>query len=346
MTRRSWPKRLWAALDARLALHNFLYEVPAYANTLPYLLGALALMGLLLLVGTGVLLGQFYVPDPGAANASVRALMTAVPAGPVLRGIHAWAADLTLVVVILHMLRVFVTGSYRFPRDANWTVGVALLATVLAFYFTGTVMRWDQESIEALEHNVEVARLLGAAGGWFSPAFAAHVPLLTRLSMAHVSLLPLALFILVTAHVYLVRQHGISPLPFPAAPGPRRTFGQHLLKAAGYGVILLGVSVLLATLLPPGEGPAPVAGVEVTKPPWPFLPAYGLENWFGLPGLLWGTVALFALLLSVPLLDRTPGGEWSARRRVLVLGMCALGVLVGFGVYAWVSHPLPHLHLH
>lgn len=146
MTRRSWPERLGAALDARLALHNFLYEVPAYANTLPYLLGALALMGLLVLVGTGVLLGQFYVPDPAAANASIRAIMTAVPAGPVLRGIHAWAADLTLIVVILHMLRVFVTGSYRFPRDANWTVGVALLATVLAFYFTRTVMRWDQEA--------------------------------------------------------------------------------------------------------------------------------------------------------------------------------------------------------
>lgn len=344
MTSGSRGKALWATLDARLALHNFLYEVPAYANTLPYLLGAITLMGLLVLVVTGVLLGQFYVPDPGTANASVRTIMAVVPIGSVLRGVHVWAAHLTLIVGILHLIRVVMTGSYRFPREANWTVGVLLLATVLAFFFTGTVMRWDQESLEALEHNIAVARLLGAFGGWFSPTFAAHVPLLTRLYVAHVSLLPLALFILVVAHVYLVRQHGISPPLVSGKEGPRRTFAQHLLKAAGYGLILLGISLGLAVLRPPSVGPLPVEGIEVTKPPWPFLPAYGLENWFGLPGLLWGTVAWFALLLAVPLLDRTPAPGWAGRTRALVAAGCVAVVVLGLGISAWLSHPIAHLH--
>jgi len=337
-------KRVWAAVDARLVLHNFLYEVPAYANTLPYLLGAITLAGLVILVATGVLLGQFYAPDPGVANQSIRIIMTQVGVGEVMRGIHVWAAHLTVVALLLHLMRVYVTGAYRFPREANWAVGVALLGTMLALFFTGIVLRWDQEAIEALAHNVAFARLLGVFGGWFSPAFSSHVPLLTRLYMAHVSLLPLVLFILLSGHLYLVRQHGFSPhLARPETTQPRYTFAHHLKGAAGYGCIMLGLALALAVILPPGEGPAPVPGIEVTKPPWMFLPAYGLENLFGLAGL-WGAAAMFLWLFAVPILDRggTPG--WRGRRRALAAGTAVAAAVTGLGVYAWLSYPVAHLH--
>jgi len=340
----SHSKRLWTALDARLALHNFLYEVPAYANTLPYLLGAITLAGLVILVTTGIFVGQFYAPDPGAANQSIRTIMAQVPGGEVIRGVHIWAAYLTVIVLLLHLMRVFATGAYRFPREANWTIGVALLATMLALFFTGIVLRWDQEAIEALEHNVAFAALLGVFGGWFSPTFSTHVPLLTRLYMAHVSLLPLVLFMLLVLHVYLVRQHGISaPLTRVEPAGAHHTFAQHLKKAAGYGCIMLGVALALSVLLPSGEGAAPVAGIEVTKPPWLFLPLYGLENLFGLRGL-WGAALFFLWLLAVPILDRerTPG--WPGRRRALTAGAAVLAVLIALGIYAWVRQPVAHLH--
>jgi quinol-cytochrome oxidoreductase complex cytochrome b subunit len=257
MMRRSRGKQLAEAIDARLVLHNFLYEVPGYADTLPYLLGAITLSGLVILIVTGILLGQFYAPDPAAANTSIRAIMADVPGGEILRGIHHWAAHLTMIVLFLHLGRVFATGAYRFPREANWGVGIALLATMLAFFFTGTVLRWDQEAIEALEHNVAFAQLLGVFGGWFSPTFAGHIPLLTRLYMAHVSLLPLILFILFSGHLYLVRQHGFSPHPGgPTASQSRYTFAHHLIRAGGYGCIILGLALTLAVLLPPGEGAA------------------------------------------------------------------------------------------
>lgn len=344
MTRASRWARVLAAVDARLVLHNFLYEVPAYANTLPYLLGAITLAGLVILVATGVLLGQFYAPDPGAANPSIRIIITQVSGGEVIRGIHVWAAHLTMITLLLHLTRVFVTGAYRFPREANWIVGVALLATLLAFFFTGTVLRWDQEAIEALEHNVAFAQLLGVFGGWFSPAFSRHVPLLTRLYMAHVSLLPLFLFILLSGHLYLIRQHGFSPyLDRPNATQLRYTFAHHLKQAAAYGCIMLGLALALAVILPPGEGPAPVTGIEVTKPPWPFLAAYSLETWFGLAGL-WGVAAGFLWLLAIPLIDRSGHVGWRGRRRAIAVGTVAAGTVIGLSVYAWLSQPVAHLH--
>ena len=337
-------KRVWVAVDARLVLHNFLYEVPAYATTLPYLLGAVTLAGFLILVVTGVLLGQFYAPDPSVANVSIRLIMTQVGGGEVIRGIHLWAAHLTIVVLLLHLIRVYVTGAYRFPREANWAVGVLLLGTMLALFFTGTVLRWDQEAIEALAHNVAFARLLGIFGGWFSPAFSGHVPLLTRLYMAHVSLLPLILFILLSGHLYLVRQHGFSPyLTHPEAAQSRYTFAHHLKRAAGYGCIMLGLALAVAVIWPPGEGPAPVPGIEVTKPPWLFLPAYGLETLFGLAGL-WGAVAVFLWLLAIPILDRRGAPGWRGRRRALAAGAAVAVAVIGLGVYAWLSYPVAHLH--
>src|SRR3989337_1602385 len=84
--------------------------------------------------------------------------------------------------VLLHMGRVVATGSYKRPREANWLIGLGLLAITLGLVFTGTVLKWDQEGFEALGHNVEIGNLLGAVGVWFSPEFADQVPILVRLS--------------------------------------------------------------------------------------------------------------------------------------------------------------------
>ena len=344
MTMPSERKEVWAAVDARLALHNFLYEVPAHANTLPFVLGAVTLMGLVILVGSGVLLGQFYAPDPAVANQSVRAIMTQVPGGEAIRGIHLWAAHLTVVVLALHLMRVFVTGAYRYPREANWAIGVALFAAMLALFFTGTVLRWDQQGIEALEHNIGFAALLGVFGGWFSPTFSSHVPLLTRLYMAHVSLLPMLLLMLLVGHVYLVRQHGISePLTGATPADTHYTYIDHLRRAAGYGCMMLGLALALSVVAPPGEGAAPVSGIEVTKPPWLFLPLYGLENLFGLRGL-WGAALFFAWLLAVPVLDRGRIPGWRGRQRALAAGAAVLVVMIALGMYAWLRQPVAHLH--
>src|SRR3546814_19946153 len=90
---------------------------------------------------------------PEAANASVRDIVTDVWAGQFLRGVHYWAAQAMYVLAALHLLRVFLTGSYKRPREANWLVGVAMFALVIGAIFTGPVLKWDQEGFERSEES-------------------------------------------------------------------------------------------------------------------------------------------------------------------------------------------------
>lgn len=71
-------------------------------------------------------------------------------------------------------------------------------------------MKWDQEGYEALAHNIEIGQLLGALGYWFIPEYAGHVPILTRIFVAHVSILPVLAVVALGLHFYLIRRHGIS----------------------------------------------------------------------------------------------------------------------------------------
>ncbi len=319
-------RRVLDALDERLGLRALSYPVPEHANKLAYSLGGLSLVSFLLLLGTGIVLAQFYEPTPEAAHASVRRLITGVTLGEYLRGFHYWAAMAMVVLVGLHLLRVFASGAFKRPREGNWIVGVMLAGLTALFFFSGTVLKWDQEALEALEHNVEVAELLGRLGYWFSPRFGG-VPLLHRIYTAHVAILPTAFFLLVGLHLLLVRFHGIAPSPFRRGPEPEPTepFSRHLLRLFGFALILIGVLTALAVLAPPGHGPAPVEGIEVTKPPWPLLWLYPIEDRVGVSGILWATLAIFGALLVVPFVDRGP--ERHPRRRLAVVVPAAVIVL-------------------
>ena len=115
----SGRRRLWDALDERLGLKGLQYPIPAHANTLAYSLGGLSLLSFVLMVATGVFLTQYYNPDPAAAHASVRHIITDVTGGDFLRAFHYWGAMAMIVLVGLHLLRVFVSASFKRPREAT-----------------------------------------------------------------------------------------------------------------------------------------------------------------------------------------------------------------------------------
>ncbi len=342
--RRTRRGRLLDALDERLGLRGLAYPVPEHANKLAYSLGGLSLICFLLLLGTGIVLAQFYDPDPAAAHASVRRIITDVTLGGWLRAFHYWAAMAMVVLVGLHLLRVFASGAFKRPREGNYLLGVLLAGMVAAFYFSGTVLKWDQEALEALEHNIEAGRLLGRLGFWFSPEFGG-LPLLQRLYTVHIAILPAVFFLAVTVHLLLVKRHGMARSPFRHGPEPEPTepFHRHLARLGGFGLLLVAVLTVLAVLAPPGHGPAAVEGIEVTKPPWPLLWLYPLENWVGVSGILWATLAVFAALLAVPFVDRTP--QRHPRRRLLVVIAVALVVVlvVALIVYGAVTPVTTHL---
>src|SRR5262245_8933474 len=179
-SRRGVGRRAVDVIDERMGIRALRYPVPEHANSLAWSLGGLTAVTLLVLIVTGVILVQFYIPDPTQANQSVRDISTTVWGGAFIRSLHYWAAQAMYVLAALHLLRVFVTASYKRPREANWLIGVGMFGLTFLAIFTGTVLKWDQEGFEALEHNLDVAKLLGGAGFWFSQSMTARAYTLNR----------------------------------------------------------------------------------------------------------------------------------------------------------------------
>jgi ubiquinol-cytochrome c reductase cytochrome b subunit len=105
---------------------------------------------------------------------------------------------------------------------------------------------------------------------------------------------------------------------------PTEPFTHHLRRLGAFGLVLLGAVGILSVLAPPAVGPAPVAGLEITKPPWNFWWMFTLENWFGLTGILYGSGVLFLLLIALPFVDRSPRRYWRDRPVAMALGLLVL----------------------
>ena len=343
--KRSRRARAADVLDERLGLKALQYPVPEHANNLGWSLGGLTAAALFILIATGIFLTQFYNPTPEVANASVREIVTGVWAGRFIRGVHYWTAQAMYILAALHLLRVFFTGSYKRPREANWLIGVTMFALVIGALFTGTVLKWDQEGFEALAHNLEIARLFGGAGFWFDPKLAANVPLLERLTVAHVAIIPGLILGLFAIHGMLIKRHGISPSPtVPDEPGEvREPFTHHLRRIGAFALVLLAAVGVLAVVRPPGVGATPIEGIEITKPLWMFWWMFTLENKIGLKGILYGSGALFALLIAVPFVDRNPQRWWRKRPVAVALGLLVLTAIVVLTIMEALTTPASHL---
>jgi len=350
--RRGRARRAIDVVDDRLGIRALEYPVPEHGNKLTWSLGGVTVASLVILIVTGIVLVQFYNPVPEAANQSVRDIVTHVWGGRFVRSLHFWSAQAMYVTAALHMIRVFLTGSYKKPREANWLIGVAMFGLVTLAVFTGTVLKWDQEGYEALGHNLELGKLLGGAGLWFSPDFADRVPILVRLNSAHVVIIPGPILVLVILHALLVKKHKISPHPAlptdesgeqaPAAE-PTEPFTHHLRRITAFGIALLGILGLLSVVFPPGLGASPVAGIEVTKPPWNFWWLFTLENWVGLNGILYGELVFFAVLVILPFVDRNPERYWRRRPVAMTLGLLLLLFIIALTILMAVTPAKQHM---
>ena len=343
--RRSRMARAVDVVDERLGVKALQYPVPEHANNLGWSLGGVTAATLMILIGTGIFLTQYYNPTPEAANASVRNITSIVRAGQFIRGVHYWSAQAMYVLAALHLLRVFLTGSYKRPREANWLIGVAMFALVTGALFTGTVIKWDQEGYEALGHNLEIARLLGGAGFWFNASFSEGVSLLERLYVAHIVIIPGLLFGLFAVHGMLIKRHGISPSPtVPDAPiEATEPFTHHLRRVGAFGLVVLSIIGMLAVLRPPGVGATPVQGIEITKPLWMFWWLFTLENKIGLKGILFGTGVLFGLLFALPFVDRNPKRWWRKRPVAIAIAGLVIALLVALTIMEALTTPASHL---
>ena len=209
-------------------LHLHPVKVPRHAVRFRFTLGAGGITFLLFLVTviTGLILMLYYRPTPEHAYQDMKYLDFDVPFGMFQRNMHRWAAHAMVIVVWIHMLRVFLTGSYKAPRQFNWVVGVHLLVLTMLLSFTGYLLPWDQLSMWAVTVGTNMAGatpFIGHEGPFhgvtgvtaqtdiraamLGDAMVAG-PALLRFYVLHCIILPLMISLGMVLHFWRVRKDG------------------------------------------------------------------------------------------------------------------------------------------
>ena len=138
------------------ALRYFLFrKVPAETNWF-HTLGSATLTAFLVQAVTGVILAMYYKPDPESAFDSIQYITNDLTLGWLVRGMHRWGASVFIILLFLHMGRVFLFGAYKYPRELNWLIGVLLLTLAMAEGFTGYLLPWDQTAYWATVVGINI----------------------------------------------------------------------------------------------------------------------------------------------------------------------------------------------
>jgi ubiquinol-cytochrome c reductase cytochrome b subunit len=358
-------------LDDRLGLsgvarHTLGHPIPA-ANAgragWLYVLGAATLVAFVAQIVTGVALATIYVPAPSHAHDSLLVLTSESRLGWLLRGMHFYGGSAMVLLVFLHMTRVFLMGSYKFPREVNWMTGAVLLGLTLAMAGTGQLLRWDQDGVWTVvvwAKFAERAPLIGEAFARFIlGGDAVGGATLTRFFALHVFVFPALIMLVVAVHLYLVFYHGISEPPEAGRPVERATYRQRyaaLLRTGlpyfPFGVwreavaaLAVVVSIVLLALVlgpvGPGAVPDPTDVSAAPKPDWFFLWYYTLI-WLKPPALetlvmIYLPLGVGVILFLIPLLR--PTGERSPSRRPWAIATVAIVVLTWATLTAFAVRP-------
>lgn len=213
------PQRVMAWIDERYNIYDFLEPilskpVPAWQRHWWYCLGGLTFFFFCVQGLTGIMLAFYYKPTPDAAYASIQMIENEVLFGSAIRMVHHWSANGMIILAFAHMIRVFVMGAYKPPRELNWVSGVVLLTATLAFGFTGYLLPWDQRAFWATTVGTEIAGSLPVIGdlalvflraGWNVTGLT-----LSRFYALHVLILPLVTVASMGLHFLMIRRQGLK----------------------------------------------------------------------------------------------------------------------------------------
>jgi len=204
----------------------FLFRnVPSDINWMQTL-GSAALTAFLVQAITGVILAMYYTPsvqtDPATGQPvaweSIRHITDDVTMGWLVRGMHKWGASVFIILMFLHMGRVFLFGAYKYPRELNWIVGVLILVMGLMEGFTGYLLPWDQTAYWASVVGINLNGTAPFLGPWLAQFLRGGQEIggetLTRFYSIHMLLIPGAIIGLITLHLYLVIRLGVTSPPW------------------------------------------------------------------------------------------------------------------------------------
>ncbi|NTV98078.1 MAG: cytochrome B [Chlorobiaceae bacterium] len=298
-------------------------EVPKHRLSFWYYFGGLALFFFIIQIVTGLLLLQYYKPTEAEAFASFVFIQQHVPYGWLIRQIHAWSANLMVLMAFIHMFSTFFMKSYRKPRELMWVSGFILLVLCLGFGFTGYLLPWNELAFFATQVGTEVPKV--APGGAFLVGILrggeeVSGETLTRMFSLHVVLLPGLLMLVLSAHLMLVQVLGTSsPIGYKDTGmirGYEKFFPTFLAKDGIGWMIGFALLVYLAWAFPWHIGikadpltPAPVG----IKPEWYFWAQFQVLKDFAFEGgellaIISLTVGGLVWML-VPFIDRKASKE-------------------------------------
>jgi ubiquinol-cytochrome c reductase cytochrome b subunit len=307
---------------------------------------------------TGALLMLFYKPAVDTAYFDILNILSNVPFGKMMRDLHRLGAEMMVAIVALHMLRVFITGSYKQPRSFNWTVGVILLLVTLLFSYTGYLLPWDQLAYWAVTIGASMASSIPVIGTqvqslMFGGAQIGQLGLI-RLYTLHIAVLPIALIIMFGVHFHKVVRQQIS-LPPSVESGEREdkervsflpeVFTREVLWTVGLLLIMLLVVTVFGFRAPLEDHADPYVTPLHATAPWYFLWIQGLIK---LPDIFGGIIegkfiygvvipgAVFTFLFAVPYIDRNASRRWQDRK--LALGIVAVSIVV-LAILTWMGSP-------
>jgi cytochrome b6 len=188
--------------------------VPKYALRWFYCLGGITAFLFVTQAITGIMLAFYYKPTPEAAFASIQYIESQVRFGASIRMIHHWSANLMILMCTAHMLRVFIMGAYKRPRELNWVSGVLLLLLTLVFGFTGYLLPWDQRAFWATTVGTEIAGSIPVIGDlalvFLRVGWGISAQTLSRFYALHVIAVPIFTIVFMAAHFIMVRRQGIA----------------------------------------------------------------------------------------------------------------------------------------
>lgn len=316
-----------------------------------YVFGNATLVVFVLQMLSGVALATLYIPSAEVAHESLVHINTAATFGWFLRAFHYFGASAMVTLVFLHVIRVFLTGSYKYPREATWMFGVLLLALTLAMAFTGQLLRWDENGLYGAVVAAKFVARVPLVGGYLADFVLAGETVsgatLTRFFALHVFVLPALIVFSVAFHLFLVVHHGISEPPKAGRrvdPSRYRAWYDELKnkgvtywpnvvwREALFGLMVFAVIVTLALVLGPkgpGEPPDPAHIAMDPKPDWYLLWYYALL-WIKPRGLeafvmIYAPILVLLFLFFLPVFANA--GERSPARRPWAIAAVLIAVI-------------------
>lgn len=351
---------LWEWIDARLDLSGLVEfarhkTVPEHRHSFWYYWGGISLFLFLVQVVTGVLLLIYYRPGPDAFD-SVRQITYEINFGWLIRSIHAWASNLMIASICVHMFSVYFMKAYRAPREFGWWSGILLLMITTVFGFSGYLLPMNELSFFATKVGLDIPTSIPLIGPLIGDIVRAGPEVteytVQRFFALHVVVLP-ALFIpILMFHLWLIQKHG-NAIPPSEELRPARErksipfFPNFLMKDLAVWLITLNVLAVLAAFFPWDLGiqadplkPAPV-GIH---PEWYFMSAYQILKAFGtwLPGMAGEVLGIgiftagIVLWTLIPLYD--PDSRSGVRaRRATYFGLLALAAVVVLTIWGYAA---------